>query len=149
VAASVNPAFDLQSGTAFIRGIGFSSSASTGIRATGGTLHLDTVTVDSCKKGGILLDGAAFDIRNTTVTNNSMGQQGATAWGGILVNALPATGPTQLGLVTIQNNKQIGLTCIGPISGIGVLSSGNTGGDISTTCGITACSPAGPACGAP
>jgi hypothetical protein len=149
IAASVNPAFSLQSGNVFIFDLEFSPSASTGITATGGTLHLNTVTVDSCKGGGILLDGAAFDIRNTTVTNNGQGQQGAITWGGILVNTLPATGAMQLDLVTIESNKQIGLTCVGPITGSGVLASLNAGGvDISPTCGVAACSPASPTCGA-
>ena len=81
-------------------------------RATGSlTLRLDRVTVDSCRGGGVLLDGAAFDIRNTTITNNGPGQAGATAWGGILVNALPATGPAKLSRVTAMDNKQVGIAC--------------------------------------
>jgi hypothetical protein len=148
IGSVTNPAFSVQSGTVFVRGIEFSSLSSTGINATGGVLHLDTITVDSCKKGGILLDGAAFDIRNTTVTNNSAGQQGPIAWGGILVNSLPSTGPFQLDLVTIQGNKGPGLTCVSPVMGAGVLASGNSTTDIATICGVTACSPAGPTCGA-
>jgi hypothetical protein len=106
--------------------------------------------VDSCKGGGILLDGAAFEIDNTTITNNGPGQQGATPWGGILVNSLPASGPANLDLVTIQNNNQIGLTCSGSISGVGVFASGDSGGvDVSQTCNVALCSPLGPACGAP
>jgi hypothetical protein len=150
IASAASPAFSMQSGSVYIRDITFSSSASIGISATGGTLHLDTVTVDSCKGGGIFLDGAAFEIDKTIVTNNGPGQQGAISWGGILVNSLPVSGPTNLSLVTIQNNKQIGLTCSAPVSGAGVLASGNSGGvDVSSTCKVTPCSPAGTTCGAP
>jgi hypothetical protein len=150
VASGASPAFSMQSGTVYIRGITLSSSASTGISATGGILHLDKDIVDSCKGGGILLDGASFEIDNTTVTNNGPGQQGATPWGGILVNALPPSGVADLNLVTVENNKQIGLTCVGPISGIGVFATGNNGGvEISPTCNVTPCPTLGTSCGAP
>ena len=64
------------------------------------TLRLDRVTVDSCQGGGILLDGAAFDIRNTTRhAATALRQAGATAWGGILVNALAAERDRAIALV--------------------------------------------------
>jgi hypothetical protein len=149
IASAASPGFSLQSGSVYIRGITFSPSASIGISATGGMLHLDTVTVDSCKGGGIFLNGAAFEIDNTTVTTNGPGQQGATPWGGILVNMLPASGPAKLNRVTIENNKQIGLTCVGAITGLDVFASGNSGGvQISSTCGVSGCPDAGATCGA-
>ena len=77
VASATSPGFSMSSGTAYIRDVKFSPSASVCISATGGTLDLDTVVVDSCQGGGILLDGAAFNITNTTVTNNGPGQDGA------------------------------------------------------------------------
>jgi hypothetical protein len=114
---------------------------------SGATLRLDHVTVDSNRRGGILLDGAAFDIRNSTITNN--GPSADLTWGGIRVQSLPATGQTEVHLLTITDNKAPGLSCVGPIQGDGVLASGNSTGDIASTCGLTACSPAGPTCGAP
>ena len=70
-------------------------------------------------------------------------------WGGILIQNAPLTAPTTLMRVTVQNNKQVGLACSAAVDGNGVLASGNTGGvDISPTCCITPCSPAGPLCGA-
>jgi hypothetical protein len=113
----------------------------------GATLRLDRVTVDSNRRGGILLDGAAFDIRNSRITNN--GPSADLTWGGIRVQRLPASGPTEVHLVTIADNRAPGLSCAVPIQGDGVLASGNSTGDIASTCGITACSPAGPTCGAP
>lgn len=148
------PAFDIRSGRFYMRAIKVSPSASVGINAVPGnpdpiTLRLDTVTIDSCQKGGIFLDGAAFEIRNTTVTNNGPGQNGIASWGGILVNALPASGPALLDHVTIENNKQVGLSCVGAITGNGVFATGNTGGvEVGTACGVTPCPTPGPTCGA-
>lgn len=113
----------------------------------GATLRLDHVTVDSNRRGGILLDGASFDIRNSTITNN--GPSSDLTWGGIRVQSLPISGVTEVHRVTIVDNKAPGLSCAAVIQGDGVLASGNSTGDIAATCGITACSPAGPACGAP
>ena len=117
------------------------------IAQNGATLRLDHVTVDSNRRGGILLDGSAFDIRNSTVTNN--GPSADLTWGGIRIQSLPATGSTEVHLVTIQNNKAPGLSCAAAIHGDGVFASGNSTGDIASTCAITSCSPAGPTCGAP
>ena len=149
IASSTSPGFNMTSGLAYIRGIRFTSAASQGISASGGTLVLDTVVVDSCQGGGILLNGAGFTISNTTVTNNGPGQTGAIAWGGILVNSLPTSGPTTLNLVTIQGNRQLGLDCSAAIQGTGVFATGNTGGEVANTCDITSCTPAGAGCGAP
>ena len=148
IASATTPAFAMDSGTVYVRGVVFSSSASVCIRATGGTLNLDAVIVDSCKGGGIYLDGAAFDIEDTAVTNNGPASMGAVQWGGILVNSGPASGVTALNLVTIKNNKQVGLDCAVGIQGTGVLATGNTGLDIAPACSVTACS-SGPSCGAP
>jgi hypothetical protein len=121
-----------------------------GINATAGTtLHIDSCAVINNPGGGILLNGAAFSINNTTVTGNGPGTSPVGAsYGGIRVEALPASGSATLDLVTIQNNKQVGLSCSGAITGIGVLANGNVGGvDIGSTCAITACTPASTTCG--
>jgi hypothetical protein len=150
VASSTTPGFNMTGGLAYLREIRFTSAASEGISASGGTLVVDTVVIDSCQGGGVLLNGAAFNISNTTVTNNGPGQMGPTAWGGILVNLLPPSGPTTLNLDTIQGNKGPGVLCSGQITGTGVLASGNSTTDIATTaCGFTSCTPAGAGCGAP
>lgn len=159
VAGAAQPAFDLNAGKVYIRGIKFSASAAVGIRATSQnttsdftTLRLDTVVVDSCQQGGILLDGVAFDIRNCTLTNNGPGSNGGALWGGIYVKSLPAVvgSPTSLGLLTVEMNKQVGIDCaVGPISGTGIFASQNAGGvDIAPTCGISSCPTVGPSCGA-
>ena len=114
------------------------------------TLHIDTCAVTNNPGGGILLNGAAFDIKNTTVTGNGPGQTGSTTWGGIFVQSLPPTGPTNLNLVSVNNNVGAGVACAGSILGSGILATGNTSttAQITTSCSITPCTPASTTCGA-
>jgi hypothetical protein len=155
IAAGPRRGLDLENGGFYVRDLKVSLSASIGIDAAAAApaavaLRLDHVTVDSCQGGGILLDGAAFDIRNSTVTNNGPGDDVGTPWGGIRIKNLPIGGQAQLDHVTIQNNKQIGLTCTAQISGSGVYAASNSGGvEVSPTCNVTPCTAVGPTCGAP
>jgi hypothetical protein len=129
-----------------------SASTSTGIGISAGvgvTLHMDTCLVKNNPSGGILLNGASFDIKNTTITGNGPNNAGAS-WGGVYVQSLPAGGSTNLDLVTVQGNVGGGLSCTGGIQGIGVLSTGNTSTttQISTLCAVTACTTTSTTCGA-
>ncbi|HVZ88948.1 MAG TPA: hypothetical protein VHG72_18410 [Polyangia bacterium] len=151
IASATTPGFSMDSGTAYFRNLGFgpSPTGTVCIQATGGTLSLNNVVVDSCQGGGVYLNGAAFDIENTTVTNNGPGTSGSTSWGGILVSALPASGPSVLNLDTIQANKQVGVACARAITGTEVYAAQNTGGvDISPTCNFQPCSLMSSTCGA-
>jgi hypothetical protein len=136
-------------------GRGFSVTGGVGVNAVGviaqanSTLRLDTVTVTANQGGGILLDGARFEIRKTTIVGNGPGQTGAVSWGGILVQSSPPGGLAHIENVTVKDNKAPGLTCTAAIQGSGVLAQGNSTIDIAPTCMVTACSPAGPTCGAP
>jgi hypothetical protein len=150
-ALGLAPAFGMQGGAVYIRDLELSSSGAMGINATGGTLRLEHITVDGCKHGGILLDGAAFDIEDTTVSNNMIGTfNGLTNWGGMLINNPPSVGPTRLNLLTVEGNVGGGVACstaVTPVSGI--LVSGNTMGvDINPTCGFSPCGTASQTCGA-
>ena len=98
--------------------------------------------------GGILVDGAAFVIKNTTVTNNGPGTTGAIVWGGVLVNNPAAAGPAQIQNTTVQGNNAVGISCSSAIQGSGVLATANTSVDIGPACGFTSCVTAGAACGA-
>jgi hypothetical protein len=150
----------ITSGTVYLRNLTIQGVTTTGsqtgvgINAASGT----TLYVSSCKitssLGGMLLNGAAFDIENTTVSNNAAGTLGSTRWGGILVNSPPASGPTILNHVTIQNNSQVGLSCSATITAsTSVLATGNNNGstdpaDQISGCGFTACAAASTTCGA-
>ena len=123
------------------------------IRAAGGAKFAlkNVVVSDNKGGGGILLDGASFDIRNTTVTGNGPGVvAGDVAWGGIRAQNIPSNGPANLEQVTITNNKQVGLSCSSPIMGVGVLATANAGGlEVAPSCQVTPCTPGALNCGAP
>jgi hypothetical protein len=152
----------MSSGEVYLRNLTVRGSASTGSQsnpgvsaASGGLLHMDTCVVSDNTGGGILLNGAAFDLKNTTVSGNGPGRTGTTSWGGILVNALPPSGSTaSLNLVTVRNNDGGGLICAGSIQGTGVVATGNTNallGQLDSNCGgFTSCSASdgGATCGA-
>jgi hypothetical protein len=156
--ASYSDGIGISAGELYLRGLTItgSSNLQTGIGinaqvASGAslTLHLDGVSVTGNPGGGILLGGAAFDIRNTSVVGNGPGQTtGGAIFGGIRVDSMPAAGPTNLSLVTLQGNAAPGLSCAGSIQGTGVLASDNAVLDIAASCGITACSKASDVCGA-
>jgi hypothetical protein len=151
---------DITSGTVYLRNLTVQGAASSGIGISAApptgstvTLYITGCTIKS-NLGGILLNGAAFDIENTTVSNNAAGTtSGGVVWGGIRVDSLPASGPTTLDLVTIQNNNQVGISCSGTITGTGVLATGNNSStspsnQITASCGFTSCAAAGTGCGA-
>ena len=134
----------------YARDLTVRNSEQVGIIAEGGAiLRLEHVTVDSNRGGGILVDNSAFDIATSTVTGNGPGQAaGGVVWGGIRVQT-PGT-PASLNLVTASNNQSAGVSCSDPISGSGVLATGNAGGvQVTSACSISSCSTAGPTCGAP
>ncbi len=120
------------------------------VAGQGTTLRLDRMTVQTNGGGGILLDRARFDIRNTLVSDNGPGQQGAQIfWGGILVQSPPAGGPARLERVSAVSNRQVGISCSAAIEGTGVLASGNVGGvETTPACGLNLCTPGAAGCGA-
>ena len=150
---------DITTGEVFLRSVAVQGSPSSGSptnpginASTGTTLHMDTCTVTNNLGGGILLNGAAFDIENTAVTGNGPGTApgSGASYGGIRIDALPVSGSTTLNLITVQNNPGPGVSCSGIVQGTGVLATGNTLSQIGTTCGFTSCSTSdgGATCGA-
>jgi hypothetical protein len=150
IAGGVDPGLRIGAGDASVRDLTVSNSTAVGIEAdTGATLRLQHVTVSNNSAGGILLDGAAFDIQNTLVKNNGPGDMAGALWGGIRIANPPSTGPGQLQNVTVQGNTEVGISCTAAVQGTGVLASGNTASlQITTSCGIMSCATAGPTCGA-
>jgi hypothetical protein len=148
IASATTPGFNLGSGVVYLRDLKFSPSATVCISATGGTLNLERVVVDSCQGGGIYLDSAAFDIENTTVTNN--GPSSDLTWGGMRIADIPSGGPAVLNLDTVEDNKAAGVSCAATssVQGAGVFATGNGAGDVASTCGFAACSPLSATCGA-
>jgi hypothetical protein len=138
------PAFSMQSGSVYIRGVTLSRSGSVGIKSTGGNLTLNGVTVDNCGGGGLVLSGTTFDLEKTTVTNNGPGPSGTS--GGI--NISTAGSGSKLNLVTVTGNTPIGVACDAAISATGVYVMSNTGSQIAANCMFTSCAQAGTGCGA-
>lgn len=139
----------------YIRGLKILGSMGTdvGIVADGSaTIRLDSIVVDGMSKGGILIDGSAFDIEKTSVTSNGPGTfMGLTNWGGILINNPPTGGPTRLDLVTVRMNNEAGISCSTAVQGTGVLAidNMNTSVQVGATCGFSSCGTASAICGAP
>lgn len=149
IAGAASPGFQMKAGDVTIRGITFSPGASVGVQADGGTLHLDRVTVKGCLGGGIWLNGAGFDIQNTTVTGNGPGTYLGFTWGGILETMVPAGGPKNITQSSVANNVGTGITCSDMLTGREILAFGNTGTpQVSSTCSLLTCADAGAMCGA-
>jgi hypothetical protein len=111
------------------------------------------VSVSNNTHGGILLDNAAFEIRDTTVNGNGPNTAFTVVFGGIGIQNTPATGPRTLSRSTINNNEQIGVSCgtgaaVSPAP-TDVLASGSGGGvEVGDSCGFTECTVASTTCGA-
>lgn len=141
-------------GDLYIRGLSV-TAGSPGIWATGGNiLRLDHVNVSNNTAGGILLDGAGFDIKNTTINNNGSNIYGTVVFGGLGIQGTPTGSgtPKSISLSTVSANQLVGVSCgsgatLVPVP-TSVLSSGNTGGDIGGSCGFASCSSASATCGA-
>jgi hypothetical protein len=146
------PAFAMSSGNVTIRRLSLTSSLSMGIQATGGALTLDHVTVDHCAAGGIMLNGASFDIEDSSVLANGLGVDNVTTnWSGIYVKLV--SGTAKLRRVTIASNTNAGILCAQAVDGTEVLAYGNGGGvDVGQACKIKVCgnsdASAGAMCGA-
>jgi hypothetical protein len=149
----------ITAGTVYLRNLAVQGITTTGSQTgiginvtSGSTLYMTGCRVTD-NQGGILISGAAFDIENTTVSNNAAGTtNGGTVWGGIRVDALPISGPATLNLVTAQNNSPVGISCVGTIAGTAVLATGNNNSSSSAYqiagCGFTSCGSASMTCGA-
>jgi hypothetical protein len=141
-------------GDLYIRGLTV-TGGSPGIWATAGNiLRLDHVSVNNNTAGGILLDGAGFDIKNTTISNNGPNIAGTVVFGGIGLQNTPTatTVPRALSFTTVTGNQTIGISCgtgtmltPNPTS---VLAASNITGDVGGSCGFTSCAGASATCGA-
>jgi hypothetical protein len=138
-------------GEVFARGFTIRGSEGGGVAVTAGaTLRLRDSLIDSNPGGGLLLDGARFDVRNTVISNNGPATLGATIWGGALVSNVTGT-PARFERVSIKNNRVVGITCgTGTsVTSTAVYAKDNGGIDVSPTCtGLQTCEPESAACGA-
>jgi len=118
--------------TTFIKDFTMVAPLPPALRFVGGTVYARGFTVTE-SKGGILIDGAGFDLRDLDVSGNSVGTFGAALFGGILIND-PGT-PARLRELQIRLNSQTGLLCASAIDiDDSVLAADNFGGDIDVRC---------------
>ena len=122
-----------------------------GVQADSGAhLVMNRSTVTNNNRGGIFIDGATFDIKNTTVTANGPGDDMGASWGGLRFKNLLTTGQKSLTSLTVMNNNQVGVSCSGNVDASSVLVSGSSGAvEISPSCGFMSCgTTVTPTCGA-
>ncbi len=152
ISGAADPNFQMTSGNVTIRNLTFSPGGKVGIEADGGNLSLSRVTISGCQGGGLWLNGAAFDVENSTISGNGPGDHNGSIWGGILETALgPATGTTanNISQVSVLNNMGQDITCKDGLVGRDVLVyDSNKAVQVSPGCNLLLCMDAGAMCGA-
>jgi hypothetical protein len=150
---STSATMHLTGGDFYMRDLSI-TGGSPGLWADSGAIaRLDHVSVSNNTAGGILLDGAAFDIKNTSINGNGANIAGTSPFGGVLIQNTPSGGPKALSFSTINTNKMVGVVCgtgasLTPAPST-VLVSGNDVGQVGGTCGFFSCGAASSSCGAP
>ena len=135
----------LSGGNLYVRGLRVTGSSSdVGVVADGGEIHLDRCTIDT-NQGGILINGAAYDITNTIVANNMSAQTGGCGtWAGVCLVEKPQGSAGRFVNNTVVANKQVGVACDGAYPVLGSIVSGSTGGVDSFMCSVASCCGSGP-----
>lgn len=130
IGGGTKPALTITGGDLYLRDLLITVSTP-GISAAGGTLRMSSCEVKR-NVGGILLNGAAFDIQNTEISDNEIGTYMTSKWGGLLT--INPGSPKRLSQVKVVNNKQTGVVCSAPITLNEVMASGNVGENIALEC---------------
>jgi hypothetical protein len=133
----------VSAGTVFVRSLHVTGAAgpSPAIIADGGELHLDRCVVDGNAKGGVLIDGAAYEVTNTVIANNL----GATstiacgAWGGVCIRNLSPGGLRRFLNNTVVMNTPVGIACGDAYPILGSIVVPVTNGQATATCAVTSC----------
>ena len=131
IGGGTKPALTVSGGELFLRDLLITNSTP-GLTATNAAL----LRMKSCdvtgNTGGMLLDGASFEIESSEISDNKIGTFGTSKWGGILVNN-PGT-PKRLSQVKILNNKQTGVVCSAPVTLDRVTATGNVPENVAPEC---------------
>jgi len=99
------------------------------------------------KKGGLLLDSSAFEVKHTAISNNGPGNFGGSVLGGVRVVGA-ATSSRVFDGVSITSNTGEGIHCDeAGIAASGVLVAVNSVLDIYPSCGFTSCPSPSDICG--
>jgi hypothetical protein len=102
----------VDNGTVYLRNLHITAGTfGPGVVADGGEIHVDRCVIDA-NVGGILVDGAGFEITNTIIANNNQASFNVTtSWGGVILGAVPTGRPARFQNNTVVMNKAPGLFC--------------------------------------
>ena len=150
----VNIGIHISAGTVYIRSLRINGmnvmSTDPAIVADGSSvLHLDRSMVDGNAKGGILINGAAYDITNTVIANNGISSTVCGAWGGVCI-ASPSSALRRFLNNTVVGNTPVGVACATvtppavPPTVLGSIVTAPDGGLPTSQCDFTACCGNGP-----
>jgi hypothetical protein len=108
-------------------------------------LHLDRSMVDGNLKGGILINGAAYDITNTVIANNGGTSSACGAWGGVCIANQSSGALGRFLNNTVVGNGLVGVACqtTSPTV-LGSIVTAPTGAISISQCAFTACCGNGP-----
>jgi hypothetical protein len=145
-----NIGIHISAGTVYIRNLRVTGMAipttDPAIVADGSSvLHLDRSMVDGNLNGGILIDGAAYDITNTVVANNA-GRSGVCGgWGGVCIAHQSSGALGQFLNNTVVGNTVVGVACdsTSPLV-LGSIVTAPDGGLATSNCAFTPCCGTGP-----
>jgi hypothetical protein len=124
-------------GELYLRGLTVSVSGATGtgvVAENGAILRMNRCLVENNGAGGIVVNGAGFDIVNTIIAGNDPGETtpgSGITFGGIYL-AAAAGKPQRFVNDTVVGNKAIGLYCAGAYPVKGLLASGNSVSQVHT-----------------
>jgi hypothetical protein len=130
-----------------VRDLKIANGNSTGIAADGNaTIHVTRCYVEGNAGGGILLDGAGYEITNTIIAANSaVSTQGCGAWGGVCIRGTVPTGaPSLFQNDTVASNAGPGVACMSAQTIGGSIVSGNGTLDNSGCTVVTCCASGDP-----
>jgi hypothetical protein len=110
--AGTREGITISGGTVYLRDLRV-NMCRTGIKASGGELHADRVTIDGNMAGGIFLDNTSFAINNSVIAGNVATVTGAgLTWSGVLASHVPESGPASLLNDTIVRNGTGAVACV-------------------------------------
>lgn len=139
---ATGPGIKLSGADVYVRGVSIKRGSFEGVVAdSGAVLRMNRCLVEGNAKGGILINGAGFDIMNTVVAGNGPGEAaGSVFWGGVAVFSPAAGKPNRIVNATIVNNNAPGVVCSTALqTATGLIASGNTLGQTGTACAVPMC----------
>jgi hypothetical protein len=147
---SANIGIHISAGTVYIRnlrvtGMGLATGDPAIVADGSSVLHLDRSMVDGNMSGGILIDGAAYDITNTVIANNAGTSSACGGWGGVCIANQSSGALGRFLNNTVVGNSVVGIACDTTSPAVlGSIVTAPNGGLPISKCAFTACCGNGP-----